>query len=205
MMNRVALLRFIQIQESNGKRAYSCSADSAAKPVMAVQTEINSAGNARQAHGQSGNNAKNALAENHRIDSGLLTAPGSRLKLSLLKNPINPIGPNLMKPLNTGNWQQRRIRMVVLNNHLLTALALNVSGCLSAAHASKTCEDHGQRRQSHRANALHLTQNHDDSTDSRAETANLSSRPPHRSEDFSENVPCAHFAPQQAGLSISIP
>lgn len=149
------------------------------KPVMSIQTEINGSGNTGKTHQECRDDSGNALCKNHRVDSLLLGTPSRRFHFGLLKDPINAIWTDVVQPLNSGNWQKRRIGMVVLNNHLFAIFALNVCGCLPAAHASRSCANRAQRQRNHHASGLHPSQTHAGLADSRAKTATRSSRPLH--------------------------
>lgn len=158
---------------------------------MPLQSRIYATGNAAHANAQCSQNSGHALNEYKCIDTNLFTSACLRLDLCLLEYPIYSIRADCMQALNTGDRDQRSIRVVVLNNHFRAITAFSVCGSLPT-HVSAASAYRGQLIGNPRASVAHRLQTHDRRYGNSAPSAPDQARAPHLAE-CSTNVPWAHY------------
>lgn len=146
----------VALQESNSQRTNRCGCHNSAKPIMPLQSGIDSTADATDPNKQRGQHTTDALYKDKGVDASLFVAPSLSFDLCLLKDPIYTIRANGMQTLYACNRQQVGIRMVVLDNHLRAATTFNVSGGLPT-HALAVCVSRAQQSQSRRATCVRLS------------------------------------------------
>jgi hypothetical protein len=190
-----ALLRrlILSFEKRNCERPYCGGGQYASKPVMPMQASINTANNAAYTNTCSGDNSDHAFDIYERIDTTLFFAARLGFYLRLLEYPVDAIWANRMQTLNARDGQQRRIRVVVLHNHLGTATSFNVC-CGLSTHVVTVCSDRAQWSRNHRASDWHPLQTHAGQVGSGVSQAQYPAHWMPRAGGFSDERPFDHHS-----------
>jgi len=183
----------LSLEKRHCQRPNRGSGQYATKPVVPLQASVNTANNAAYPNTCSSDDPGHAFDEYERIDTALFFAARLGLDLRLLEHPIDSIRANRMQTLDARNWQQRRVRVVVLHNHLGAATSFNVCGSLST-HVLAVYSARAQRSRNHHATARRPPQTHAGQAGSGAYPVQYPAHWTPRAADFSDDRPLAHYS-----------
>lgn len=151
----VALIAFGD--KTDGQCADGNGGYDTAQPVVTLNRGIQTAAYATDTNGKCKQHTAQAFNKDKGIDPFLLGSALFCLNMGLLKYPIHPIRAKMVQSFDTGNRNERRIGMIILNQHL-AGTGFNVCGSLTTHRVLTRRAYRDQSRQSHRATGRHRGQ-----------------------------------------------
>ncbi len=96
----------VALQKSNRQGTYRCGCHNSTKPIMPLQSGIDSTSDTTDSNKQRGQHTTNAFYKDKGVNTSLFVAPSLSFDLCLLKDPIYTIRANGMQTLYACNRQQ---------------------------------------------------------------------------------------------------